>query len=58
MKCAYCYSEKVKVVSSYPTRDVAVIECLDCGKTSEIDVENIDVDTDAPKRQEPAGGRP
>ena len=58
MKCAYCYSEQVKVVSSYSTRDVTVIECLDCGKTSEIDVENSDVDTDVANHQEPSGGRP
>lgn len=59
MKCAYCYSERVQVVSSYPMRDVTVIECLDCGKTSELDVENVDVDTDVPhKPQEPLGDRP
>lgn len=58
MKCAYCYSEQVHVISSYPTRDVMVIECLDCGKTSEVDVENIDVDTDVAKHPKPPGGHP
>ena len=45
VKCAYCYLTNVSVVSSYETREVAVIQCLDCGKTSEIDVENFMVDT-------------
>lgn len=58
MKCAYCYSEKVEVVSSYATRDVTVIKCLDCGKTSEVDVENSDVDTDVTGSQHSGGGRP
>ena len=45
-KCAYCYSSNVTIVSSYETREVAIIKCLDCGKESEIDVENFNVDVD------------
>jgi len=45
VKCAYCFSTNVTVVSSYETRDVVVIKCLDCGKESAIDVENFNVDT-------------
>jgi len=45
-KCAYCYSTNVTIVSSYETREVVVIKCLDCGKESEIDVENFNVDTE------------
>lgn len=45
VKCDYCYSTHVTVVSSYETREVVVVQCLDCGKTSEVDVENFQVDT-------------
>ena len=45
VKCGYCYSTNVSVVSSYETRQVMVIRCLDCDKTSEVDVENFLVDT-------------
>ena len=45
VKCAFCYSTNVTVVTSYATREVIVIKCLDCGKESEIDVENFNVDT-------------
>lgn len=46
VKCAYCYSTNVTVVSSYETRDVMVVHCVDCGKTSEIDTESFTVDTE------------
>ncbi len=46
VKCAWCYSTNVTIVSSYETREVVVITCLDCGKTSEIDAENFNVDTE------------
>ena len=45
VKCAYCFSTNVTVVSAYPGRDVIVVQCLDCGKTSENDTENFEVDT-------------
>ena len=45
VKCAYCYSTNVTIVSSEETKDVITIQCLDCEKTSEIDVENFNVDT-------------
>ena len=45
VKCAFCYSTNVTVVSSYETREVIVIQCLDCGKTSEIDTESFTVDS-------------
>ena len=44
VKCGYCYSSNVTVVSSYETRQVIVVKCLDCGETSEVDVENFNVD--------------
>ena len=40
VKCAYCYSTKVKIIKSYENRDVMVVQCLDCGKQSELDTEN------------------
>lgn len=46
VKCAYCFSTNVTTVSSYETREVVVIQCFDCGKTSDIDVENFNVDID------------
>lgn len=46
VKCSFCYSTNVTVVSSYETREVIVIKCLECGQTSDIDVENFNVDTD------------
>ena len=50
VKCPYCFSTNVTVVNSYETREVAVITCLDCGKTAEIDVENFNVDvSDVPQ---------
>mgnify|MGYP001590894195 FL=1 len=45
VKCGHCYSTNVSVVSSYETREVVVVQCLDCGKQSEIDVENFNVET-------------
>lgn len=45
VQCAYCFSTNVTIVDSYETREVVVITCLDCGKTSEIDAENFNVDT-------------
>lgn len=45
VKCAHCYSTNVHIISSYETRQVVVIQCLDCAKTSEIDTENFVVDT-------------
>lgn len=45
VKCAYCFSMNVTIVSSEETKEAVIIRCLDCGKTSEIDVENFNVDT-------------
>ncbi len=46
MQCAYCYSTRVKIRSAYEARQVAAIQCLDCGKTSEVDTENFNSDPD------------
>jgi hypothetical protein len=56
VKCAYCFSTNVSAVDSYERRDVMVVLCADCGRTTQTDVENTDVDPDtaAPKDQ-PAG---
>jgi hypothetical protein len=40
-QCPYCFSTKVEVVDSYERRDVAVVKCLTCGRTSDLDVENL-----------------
>ena len=45
VKCPYCFSTTVTVVSPSETREAIVIQCLDCGKAAEIDVENFNVDT-------------
>ncbi|MBI2093128.1 MAG: hypothetical protein HYT88_00170 [Candidatus Omnitrophica bacterium] len=44
LKCAYCYSTKVKIVASYENREVIVVQCLNCGKQSELDAENENTD--------------
>mgnify|MGYP001617729920 CR=1 FL=1 len=46
VQCAYCFSTNVTIVSSEETRQVISVQCLDCGKLSQIDVENFQVDTD------------
>jgi len=46
VQCAHCFSTNVTVVSSYETREVIVVKCVECGKTSEVDVENFSVDVD------------
>lgn len=40
-KCPYCFSDRVTIVASARTRDVVVVRCLDCGRTSELDTENF-----------------
>ena len=46
VKCAYCFSTNVTIVSSEENKEAVIIRCFDCGKTSEIDVENFNVDTE------------
>ena len=46
VQCSYCYSTNVTIVSSDAMREIATIQCLACGKTSEIDTEQFRVDTD------------
>ncbi len=46
VKCGQCSSTNVSVVSSDETRAVIVVQCFDCDKTSEVDVEKFQVDTD------------
>lgn len=45
VKCASCSSTNVTITSSDETREVVMIQCFDCGKTSEIDAKNFKVDT-------------
>lgn len=49
LQCAYCLSTNVKIVASEANRDVTVVECLACGKTSQTDVENPSVDLNEQK---------
>ncbi len=46
-KCAYCFSTDVRIVSSEPNRDVAILKCSTCGKTFPVDVENLNTDPPA-----------
>ncbi len=46
VKCGHCSSTNVSTVSSDETRDIIVVQCFDCGKTSDVDVEKFQVDTD------------
>ena len=46
VKCAYCFSTNVTIVSSDETREVVTVRCLECEKTSDIDAENFNVDTE------------
>jgi len=45
VKCSYCFSLNVTIVSSDETREVTTVQCLDCGRTSELDTEQFIVDT-------------
>jgi uncharacterized Zn finger protein len=53
-QCPYCFSTKVEVVDSYERRDVVVVKCLNCGRVSDLDAENLNappvaiVDPDGP----------
>ena len=40
-KCPYCFSDRVKIVSSERTREVMVLRCLQCGRESQVDTENF-----------------
>lgn len=46
VKCAYCFSTQVTIVESDQTREVITVQCIDCGKQSDIDVESFIVDPD------------
>lgn len=46
VKCAFCFSTNVTIVSAAETAQVISVRCLDCGKTSQVDVENFQVDTE------------
>ncbi len=45
LKCPHCFSSRVTIVSSDATRELVTIQCLDCGKRSDIDQEQFLVDT-------------
>ncbi len=44
MQCAYCFSTHLRIIGSYETREVVVVHCLDCGRLSELDTENQNVE--------------
>lgn len=44
VQCAYCLSTNVTVVSSEENKEAVTIKCLACGRESQIDVENFNVD--------------
>lgn len=46
MQCACCFSIHLKIIDSYETREVVVC-CLDCGRFSELDTENQNVEMTA-----------
>ena len=46
VKCPLCLSMNVTIVSSDETRELITIHCFACGKESEIDNEDFQVDTD------------
>ena len=45
--CPSCHSRRIKIIGSYETRDVMVIQCLDCGTQSAFDTENEQTDVGA-----------
>ncbi len=47
-ECPYCRSREFKVVGSAPNRMSITIRCLRCRRSSELDVENPNVDLTAP----------
>ena len=48
LKCGYCFSTQVQIETSYTQRDVMVIRCQQCHKTTELDTENPNVDIEHP----------
>jgi hypothetical protein len=44
VKCSFCFSEEVTVVSSHETKEAIDIRCMVCQAVSTVDVENFDVD--------------
>ena len=46
VKCAHCFSLNVTIVSADATRELVTIQCLECGKASEIDREQFTVETE------------
>ena len=46
VKCPYCFSLNVTIVSADATRELVTVQCLECGKASEIDREQFTVDTE------------
>ena len=45
VKCPHCFSLNVTIVSADMSREIATIQCFDCGQASEIDTEQFHVDT-------------
>ena len=45
VKCPYCFSVNVTIVSSDESRELTSIHCFNCGKDAEIDTEDFQVDT-------------
>jgi len=50
-KCPYCFSTDIEIVSSYARRDAVVIACRQCGKESQLDTENPNVDLNDPSQR-------
>ena len=46
VKCPYCFSLNVTIVSADATRELVTLQCFECGKASEVDREHVDVDTE------------
>ena len=45
LKCPYCFSPRVTIISSDATRELVTILCLNCGKRSDLDQEQFLIDT-------------
>ena len=52
-QCAFCFSTNVRIVASEQNKDLMVVRCNQCGRTSELDVENVNTTLNDPRMGPP-----
>ncbi len=51
-KCPFCFSTDTEVIASETNKEAVMLQCHHCGKRSEIDVENPNIDLNDPSAKE------